>query len=87
MMTYQAIIVLPFIMKNVGHYVFVIYFNWGFLPSTYDREYITYATFSLIYNMSPDFHGLFLVDTKSTKVGQNSRGFLELSTAVRLGWV
>ena len=35
----------------------------------------------------PTFTDIFLVNTKSTKVGWNSRSFLELSMVVRLGWV
>ena len=41
----------------------------------------------LFVSCHPTFTDIFLVDTKLTKVGRNSRGFLELSTAVRLGWV
>ena len=43
--------------------------------------------YSIDLSCHPTFTDIFLVDTKSTKVGRNSRGFLELSTAVRLGWV
>ena len=45
------------------------------------------STFKGIEACHPTFTDIFLVDTKLTKVGRNSRGFLELSTAVRLGWV